>query len=354
MRPIDDDIWNVDIGNSANRVGWDWWWWLFFIPGKTPEKSEQLMILWSTKECEKIFVNDYLWRRKGLQRDGKAFKFGGMVAAWYFDGEKMIMPMILEDSDLYLDKNIITNLDRSIFFKGGKNSSVAINNGKTKFRFNIKDWTDFMSEGRRKADKYIGRFGYDVFKIYGTKFEGEIVEGSKKRKVSGTAHFQKVRMKVPSMPWYWGMFHSSNGSYIEYFVPYIGIPCFRRTDKEESFFNRGGIPIYGTLKFFYEPDKECYTFSKVSVKKTVENGLPLFTVVAKEKNRTLRMKLRAYSRALWDFKQPLLASFNTKLFYNEYPTVLEEFELRDGDKVISKEKLGSVVGNTEHTWGLLF
>ncbi len=354
MKFVDGGIWKLDIGDGTSRFGWDWWWWIFFIPGKVPEKTKQLMVLWSTKECKEIFVNDYLWRRRGVQRGKEMSKFGGIVAAWYFDGDRMIMPMVLEDSNLHLSDGMIANEKGSIFFKGGKRSSVAISDGGRRFLFNIREWTDFMSEGRRKANRYLDRFGYDVFKIYGAKFEGKITEGNKTKRVSGTAHFQKVKVNIPSMPWYWGIFHSSNGSYIEYFVPYIGIPCLRRTDKEESIFNMGGISIRGNLKFFYEPTKEYFNFSNVSVRKTVENGLPLFAIVAKEKNTTLCMKLRTYSRALWDFKQPLLAGFSTKLFYNEYPTVMEEFELRDGKKTITKEDLGSVVGNTEHTWGLLF
>ncbi|GIR00415.1 MAG: hypothetical protein CM15mP9_1180 [Methanobacteriota archaeon] len=39
--------------------------------------------------------------------------------------------------------------------------------------------------------------------------------------VSGTAYFQKVCVQAPSPPWFWGMLHFDDGSYIDWFVPHI-------------------------------------------------------------------------------------------------------------------------------------
>ena len=55
-------MWDLNTDEKIKNLSWWWWWWIFFIKNpKNPARPRQLMILWSTKNCERIIVNDYDW-----------------------------------------------------------------------------------------------------------------------------------------------------------------------------------------------------------------------------------------------------------------------------------------------------
>ena len=39
--------------------------------------------------------------------------------------------------------------------------------------------------------------------------------------MEGTAYFQKVTVQAPSVPWFWGMVHFDDGSYLDWFMPHL-------------------------------------------------------------------------------------------------------------------------------------
>ena len=56
-----EDLWKMPDLPNLKHLSWDWWWWLVMWPSKKkPGISEQLMVLWSTKETPSIFVNEQL------------------------------------------------------------------------------------------------------------------------------------------------------------------------------------------------------------------------------------------------------------------------------------------------------
>ena len=55
-----EHLWNLAEIPPINRLTWDWWWWLIMLEDENhPNRSKQLMVLWSTKETEVIDVNYY-------------------------------------------------------------------------------------------------------------------------------------------------------------------------------------------------------------------------------------------------------------------------------------------------------
>ncbi|UCD92371.1 MAG: hypothetical protein JSV43_00090, partial [Methanobacteriota archaeon] len=67
-------IMDIDTTNELkNRTWWWWWWLLFFKNPENPQRTKQMVILWGTRNCREVLVNDHLWRRKSIteRRDGK-------------------------------------------------------------------------------------------------------------------------------------------------------------------------------------------------------------------------------------------------------------------------------------------
>lgn len=345
----ENNFWSFDTSNTMKGFTWWWFWWLFFID--TPKgKPRQLMILWSTKECNKIKIDNYLWERKyPIIKDKNTMKFNGVTAAWYFDGKEMHDPFLLNEDDFISEWN---NKGGKLYaknslrlFEGGKgNYKVAFSENNDDFVFNMKPWTKFQSELRSSGKYFIGKAGYAMEKIYGSKFTGKI----NKENISGTAYFQKVKVNAPAVPWYWGAFHFEKGSYLDFFMPNFGLQCLRRSDSQKSIFDTGHIFMKCNAQFYHEKTGKHYKFKKIKIRKFMNNKLPVFTLIAKEKNTEMKAEWAAYTRACWKFKQG-----KSKLFYNEYPVDLKKFELRDGNTIIRKEDLGKCAGNIEHSWGLL-
>lgn len=357
-------MWDLNTEQKIDGLTWWWWWWIFFIHDREhPGRTKQLMILWSTKNCDKIRVNDFDWHRKNeiMQSKGK-LSFDGMVGIWYFDGEKMHEPFALEPHDFtvkwkgengYLKPD---GVDNYLYHGGPDRYRVFIEKNGYEFDFIIKPWNDFMSEHRYNANKYLGKMGYNILKIYGSKLSGSMTTpDSGIHKLKGTAYFQKVMVNAPALPWYWGVIHTEDGSYIDYFMPHLGFSMLRRTEKPRSIWDFGELPLNRGLQFYIRPRDERVMFKKLSVvKKFTSDNLPIFEVAARKPGIKCEFTLRSYSRAYWRFEQPWWGKFNSIFYYNEYPVVMERFKYQDSKGTISLKDLGFVTGNCEHSWGLLW
>ena len=64
------------------------------------------MVLWSTKDTVSIDVNEVPWEGQRFHTDKEGgHTLGGMVCAWWYDGEKMYEPLVLRKCRmLALDK----------------------------------------------------------------------------------------------------------------------------------------------------------------------------------------------------------------------------------------------------------
>ncbi len=381
------NMWLLNTTEKIKNLTWWWWWWIFFIdnPGD-PKHPRQFMILWSTKNCRNIKVMDHPWTPKKtittfMSDGGKALasndvkanslgenrmEFNGMTAAWWYDGKKMYDPYILEESDFHTkwkgDEGMLVpeTMTGNIYTFEGKldKYNVHIKCPKGEFSFDMLPWNKFMSKHVYNARHYTKKMGYNILKIRGMKLSGFIDEGGKKEDISGTAYFQRLMVNAPGLPWYWGIFHIEDGSYIDYMFPFIGPQMFRNSENPRSLLDWGEIKLSRSVEYYIAEADKLHNLKVGGVKKEFsKDNLPIFNVEARDKQDTKRLKMRleAYSRAYWRFEQKNTIKSRI-FFYNEYPVVMTDFYFEDKETGLKKrlEELGKVVGNCEHSWGRLF
>jgi len=374
-RDLSELMWDLNTDEKIKNLTWWWWWWIFFVKNpENPARPRQLMVLWSTKNCDRIIVNDYLWERNqdvvksgepGKDENGKFRKrkmtFDGMTGIWWYDGERMHEPYALERSDFSVGwkgaRGYVRPHADNVYLYSGEpdNYKVLIKKDDDEFDFRMTPWTEFISKHRYTEDHYMGKMGYNIYKVYGSQLKGHIRYGDIDEDIRGTAYFQKVMVNAPAVPWYWGVFHSEDGSYIDWFNPHFGCPIWRKTDAPTSFWDRASINLSKKLQFYDQGTDTRYEFRKreVNIRKEVVDGLPTFWVEGRKDGVELKLKVRPYARAYWRFEQRYLGFMRSVLYYNEYPTEIQEFELKGGKRDLTLKDLGYVAGNIEHAWGWL-
>ena len=218
-----------------------------------------------------------------------------------------------------------------------------------------------MSTARQANATYAANMGYDILRLHGTRVNGKLDDEN----VSGTAYFQKVCVQAPSVPWYWGMLHLNDGSYIDWFLPHISFTVSARDNRPWKRRDLGHIGLsQGGL--FHDPvNKRSERFSKVTVRKIaseLEEGvhghspgspLPLFEIKMWNERTTIELRVKAIERAHWAFNQPTRGGLKSHLTYNEYPLELEHLRIRDEFGVRKESDYEWARGNAEHSWGLL-
>jgi hypothetical protein len=363
-------MWDLDLENVHKGLTWWWWWWLFFFPDPDdPKRTRQLMILWSTKYTEQIKVDYFDWKPEGeierkAQGDDIDLGFNGMTAAWWYDGRKMVDPVILEPNRFKVTKR---GADGILDPQSPKDLRLSGRPGKYRldidmpedghaFHLDMLDWTPFMSEHRYRANAYTKKYSYNILRIYGNRVEGTYkVDGEEVDAAGSTAYFQKVRVNAPAIPWYWTVLHTERGDYLDYFFPHIGPQLARKTEEPKSRLDWGDMMLNRSLQFWDEGRQRLFKFKKPKIKHRVtEEGLPVFNVRGKSDEATIELELEAYARAYWRFEQPKRFGFaKSILYYNEYPTQVNRFRLQVGSEVTDLGDLGWTRCNTEHTWGKL-
>ena len=363
-------MWDLDLEGVHKGLTWWWWWWLFFFPDPDdPRRTRQLMILWSTKYTDQIKVDYFNWTPKGeidrrVQGDDIDLGFNGMTAAWWFDGRKMIDPVILEPNRFKVSKR---GADGVVDPQSPKDLRLSGRPGRYRldiempedghaFHLDMLDWTPFMSEHRYRANAYTKKYSYNILRIYGNRVEGTYkVDGEEVDAAGSTAYFQKVRVNAPAIPWYWTVLHTERGDYLDYFFPHIGPQLARKTEEPKSRWDWGDVMINRSLQFWDEGRQRLFKFKKPKIKHRVtDEGLPVFNVLGRSDEATIELELEAYARAYWRFEQPKRFGFaKSILYYNEYPTQVNRFRLQVGSEVTDLADLGWTRCNTEHTWGKL-
>jgi hypothetical protein len=369
-RPAEELMWDLDMEGIHKGLTWWWWWWLFFFPDPdNPRRTRQLMILWSTKYTDWIKVDYFDWTPEGeIQRRVKGtdvdLDFNGMTAAWWFDGKKMIDPVVLEPNAFRVEKRgadgvVDPQSSKDLRFSGlpgHYHLDIDMPEDGHAFHLNMTDWTPFMSDHRYRANAYSKKYSYNILRIYGTRVTGTyLVDGETVDATGSTAYFQKVRVNAPAIPWYWTVMHTQRGDYLDYFFPHIGPQIFRKTESPKSRWDVDMYFLNKTLQFWDEEAQKLHKFKKLRIKHTfTDEDLPVFNVHGENAEGTIDLELEAYSRAYWRFEQPNRLGFiRSILYYNEYPTQVNEFKLRAGGTYTTLEDLGWTRCNTEHTWGKL-
>ena len=370
-------LWTLQQRPPLNHLTWDWWWWLVMLDDpKSAEPGKQLMVLWSTKDNEMVQVNDVTWNPKGkpgFDEQG-GIRLDGMVCAWWFDGSVMHDEIISHVCDMIvlpahhpswpsssksnrgggavvplLDSDCSMGMveDLSKFWL---NLNLSENSPIQSIQLNLTPWNPAMSTARQANATYAGNMGYDILRLHGTKVSG-VIDGEP---VNGTAYFQKVCVQAPSVPWYWGMLHFSDGSYLDWFLPHASLTmlsrdarAWKKRDVSHIALSQGGL-------FHDAQNKRSERFEIVSVKKDMQsNNLPHFDVHLKNGRTSIHISAQAVERAHWDFHQPTRGGVWSHLTYNEYPLVVEELRIEDEFGIRSKSDYEWLRGNAEHSWGFL-
>ena len=370
-------MWTLQQRPPLHHLTWDWWWWLVMIDDpENVEPGKQLMVLWSTKDNEVVQINDVTWNPKGkpgFDKEG-GIRLDGMVCAWWFDGSKMHDEIISKVCDMIvlpashpswpsslksamgggavvplLDSDCSMGMleDRSKFWL---NLTLSDKSPIQSVRLDLTPWNPAMSTARQANATYAANMGYDILRLHGTKVSGVIDDES----VSGTAYFQKVCVQAPSVPWYWGMLHFSDGSYLDWFLPHASLTMLSRDSRAWKKRDISHIALSQGGLFHDAKNKRSERFEIVSVTKGKQsNNLPHFDVHLKNGRTSIHISAQAVERAHWDFHQPTRGGVWSHLTYNEYPLVVKELNIRDEFVVRLKTDYDWVRGNAEHSWGFL-
>jgi hypothetical protein len=320
-----------DIKNEPMPPGaWWWWFWLFFFNNpKNPDKPMQLMLLWSTKNAKEIHCNDIKFK---LNLPLNKNNLRGVVAAWYFDGEKMHDNFLFEQCNIKIsDKMLSSDSTIPTSFSINKNKNIIKIGKDFELTAELENGHEFTSPTYH-SNTYIGNKGYSMIRLIRLKLTGKI----KNEKIHGSAFFHRIFVNAPSPSWHWGIFHFEKGGILTYFNPYL----FGKSLKKDITFFDGN---------------KVHEFNDINVKLLMK-GMPVFAISGESMNEKINFIVNTYSNYSWILKKKTLGIIPNKLIYKEYPAVISDFKLtnkRTGENIVL-ENLGKSVGNVEHTTGFLF
>jgi hypothetical protein len=314
-----------------------------------------------------------------------------MVCAWWFDGKTMhepiikrickmiaipdshpqwplvgsektglgggaVIPLLGDDLSMGLKSDLSEFWINLISDKEMRGENVP-----TEFKLKLTPWNQAMSTARRASATYAANMGYDILRLHGTKASGTL-DGEQ---VSGTAYFQKVCVQAPSIPWYWGVLHLSDGSYIDWFIPHASLTLSARDNRPWKKRDAGHIALSQGGLFHDAKNKRTEKFAKVSVTKIAGNEcegehahfpgapLPIFEIHMYNGRTDIKLQVEAVERANWTFDQPTRGGLQSHLTYNEYPLKLNKMIVQDENGIRTEAEYEWARGNAEHSWGLL-
>jgi len=383
-------MWQLGLREPLWHLTWDWWWWLVMLDDEAHPCGKQLMVLWSTKDNDRVEVNGFPWMPKG--RPGKDDQGGmaidGMVCAWWFDGERMHEPYIKRTCTMVAmddqhprwpaegkgdgggavvpllpdDLSMGLNSDKSAFWINLSGDKTAVRDGApVRMNLTLTPWNPPMSVARPSTATYAAGMGYDILRVHGTRVSGEI-DGEH---VTGTAYFQKVCVQAPSPPWYWGVLHFEDGSYMDWFLPHLAPTVFSRDARPWKKRDLNHIALSQGGLFHDAKRQRTERFARVEVVKQAsgrsegahgqspESPLPRFLVQMHNGRTSVKLEVQAVERAHWHFDQPTRGGLWSHLTYNEYPLEVTRLEIEDEFGTRKRSDYGWVRGNAEHAWGML-
>ncbi|HJO84870.1 MAG TPA: hypothetical protein QF671_04800 [Candidatus Thalassarchaeaceae archaeon] len=381
-------LWRLDVMPPINRLTWWWYWVLVMVPdANNPGRSRQLMTLWSTKQTEAIRVSGHWWKPGSRMHKDEhgGFVIPGMVCAWWYDGETMHEPLTMrecrmavvgDDHPLWPGEGAgegagaivpIEREDMSLGMLPGNagmwmslsSDREAVSRGApSAFEAELTPWWGPTSSLTYRNNEYSMGMGYDILRLQGSKcrlnVDGEPEEG--------TAYFQKVTVQAPASPWFWGMLHFGDGSYLDWFMPHVSPLSstmddrpWRRRDFLRYPDNGAGVfhdRIRGRTENFARCEVEL-SESAEGLRDRHGHPLPEFRVRIWNGRTQISLDVRAASRARWTFDQPTRGGMVSHLTYNEYPLEVARIAILDEAGLRSIEDYEWIHGNAEHAWGIL-
>tara|TARA_Y100000588_G_scaffold4075_1_gene5202 strand:+ start:5548 stop:6738 length:1191 start_codon:yes stop_codon:yes gene_type:complete len=381
-------LWRLDVMPAIHRLSWWWYWVIVLVPDPSnPKRSRQLMTLWSTKETEAIRVSGHWWKPGSRMHKDEhgGFVIPGMVCAWWYDGERMHEPLTMREcrmavvSDQHplwpgegkgLGPGAVVPIDRedlsmgmnpgnqSMWLSLSSDKEAQARGAPSRFEAELTPWWGPPSELTYRNNEIALGMGYDILRLQGMRsrlsVDGEEVEG--------TAYFQKVTVQAPSVPWFWGMLHFDDGSYLDWFLPHLtplsttkdDMP-WRSRDTTRAPLKEAGI-FHDRIRGKTHDFDHCEVDLLQSGAGLVDDGgnpLPDFRIRLWNEDTRVDMSIRAYSRARWTFDQPTRGGMVSHLTYNEYPFEVVKISIIDPDGERSLDDYEWMYGNAEHSWGFL-
>ncbi len=351
QRRMLDGVWKIDY-EHARRGQWWWWFWLVFLENPRDRKRPlQLMCLWSTKKEKRFKCNGVDIEFDGrVERKGGRAEFDGAVASWFFDGRKMRENFVLKQARIALDgKSRSLHAEGTWFKEKDGGFEVCVAGEEAKLQFHAMPFNG-AGEPMEKLNEFLRNFTYKITKTNLLKVEGMLENGGRRRKVRGTAYFQKVVVKAPVMPWLWSMVHFRDGSFLSYFCPRVGHSLV----KKDIGALHNNLHFKSKLEFYCADDGSYREFRPCRITSTRRRGKPVWKIRAESGRESLDAELESYSEASWKIQNGLAGALKYALHYDEYCVNATRLVLkRDGRKDYTLKEAGGGVGNAEHAWGFL-
>ena len=222
-------------------------------------------------------------------------------------GGGAVVPLLDEDLSMGLQS------DRSAFWLNLTGDKAAVTAGApASMKLQLTPWNPAMSVARPSTATYAASMGYDILRVHGTRVSGTIDDVE----VNGTAYFQKVCVQAPSPPWYWGVLHFEDGSYMDWFLPHLAPTITARTsrpwkkrDIKHIALSQGGLfhdaKHQRTERFArVEVVKEASPLTEASHGEHPGAPLPQFSVHMWNGRTRIKLVVQAVDRAHWHFDQP--------------------------------------------------
>ncbi len=341
---------------------WFWWFWLFFVHDKNTAKTgkcRQVMILWSIKKDPHIKCNSLdIKLPVQIEKFGKGWKLNGAAAAWYFDGKEMHHDFVLEKTLMVLDPKSrclsAPGKTPSEFCQEGDEFVTRISTGSTSFEFRAKKTDNHPAVGPTYGSTNLP----GGMQVEGTRLEILALSGFEKgkdgakKKISGTAYFQKILVAAPPPQWYWGLYHFPDGSFFTYMLPYLGKAALADNLWKGASLRSPTLPINPDVLFYHAPSGRTFASHKLSViPEKIGTGLWKHEIKGSGKGFEIIAEAKAYSHSCWKFVKDIgPLRFKSIFKYNEYPaTVKLALTLSTGEKI----ELKNGVGNMENSWGFM-
>jgi len=361
---------------------------LILIPDpENPRRSRQLMTLWSTKETEAIRVSGHWWKPgKRMNTDEHGGQvIPGMVCAWWYDGTKMFEPLAMRECRMAVisDKHPLWPREGlgdgagAIVPLEDEDSSFGMNSGNDSMWMNLRSdkeaqkigapssfeaefspWWGPPSDLTYKNNVLSMGMGYDILRLQAMRAKITIDDDE----FEGTAYFQKVTVQAPTIPWFWGMLHFEDGSYLDWFVPHLTPLSSSKDDEPWRLRDMVRKPLRTAGVFHDRKGEKTEEFEncRVSLSKSAigllddqGNLLPEFDIKLWNERTNISLRVLACSRARWTFDQPTRGGTVSHLTYNEYPLEVDEIIIADKLGTRSIDDFGWIHGNAEHSWGFL-
>ena len=381
-------LWRLDVMPPIYGLSWWWYWVLILVPDPDkPSRSRQLMTLWSTKETKAVRVSGHWWEPGSRMHKDEhgGFVIPGMVCAWWYDGETMHEPLTMRECRMAVVGDThplwpgqgdglgagavipIEREDLSMGMSPGNESMwVSLSSDRearsrgapSSFEAQLTPWWGPPSELTYRNNEIALGMGYDILRLQGMRSR-LVVDGEE---MEGTAYFQKVTVQAPSVPWFWGMVHFDDGSYLDWFMPHLTPLSTTKDDKPWRKRDAVRIPLKRAGIFHDRKRGMTHEFDncEVEVRKSDQglldsdgDLLPNFRIRVWNHSCRVSMDIRSVSRARWTFDQPTRMGLVSHLTYNEYPFEVFRLQIEDEEGIRTLSDYDWVHGNAEHSWGFL-